>query len=140
MRGKATLEQAERIHAILGEVEFDGSPNFGYNWPQAVKLCFEITGYIPPSRCSSCRHNVHDRLRKAVGLSIARKPDESLRQQRMAICHKCPVYHPSTDSCGRLILDAISPKEVDGVKPCGCVISLKAAFTSERCPANRWPA
>ena len=139
---KPTHAEAQEINEILATVTYDQAPHFGNNWKRASALCYELTGYKPPGVCTSCRHAVHDRLREAVGLGIARRPKESERNRRIAICHACPAYTKRTDSCGRLIVDALSPRPVlvDGaeVLPCGCNITLKATFTSEQCPANKW--
>lgn len=139
---KPTRAEAQEINEILGAVTYDKAPYFGSHWRRACELCYDLTGYKPPGQCTTCRHAVHDRLREAVGLGIARRPKESVRNKRIAICHACPVYKAHTDSCGRFILDALSPRPVlvDGteVLPCGCNITLKATFTSEQCPANKW--
>ena len=142
---KPTHAEAQEINEILAAVTYDTAPHFGNNWKRAATLCYELTGYKPPGVCTSCRHAVHDRLREAVGLGIARRPKESERNRRIAICHACPVYRPSTRSCGRfgnkhtpfvepdvVLLDGVS------VVPCGCLIELKATFTSEQCPAKKW--
>ena len=148
MLRKATPEQAEHINAILSRVTFDTSPFFASNedWRTACIYAMTFTGYVPNSGgCASCRHAVHDILREAVGLGVARRPTKEARYaERLATCHACPVYHKATDSCGRLIVDALSPKPVavdgENVYPCGCIVTLKAKFSTETCPANRWKA
>lgn len=139
---KPTHAEAQEINQILAAVTYDQAPHFGTHWKRACALCYDLTGYKPPSVCTSCRHAVHDRLREAVGLGIARRPKESERKRRTAICHACPAYTWATDSCGRFILDHFKSKPIlmDGqeVLPCGCSITLKAIFTSEKCPANKW--
>jgi hypothetical protein len=147
MARKATQQEAQHVNDILSRVTYDGSPFFATtsDWQQACAFAKAFKGYTPPSNCSSCRHHVHDILREAVGLGTARRPTkEASYAERLATCHECPAYHSTTDSCGRLILDAFSsqPVVIDGenVYPCGCIVSLKAKFTSETCPGNRWKA
>jgi hypothetical protein len=148
MPRKATPEEAAKVNDILSRVTYDGSPYFATtaDWQQACAYAKAFKGYVPTSAgCSTCRHGVHDILREAVGLGSARRPTKEARyQERLATCHGCPAYHSTTDSCGRLILDAFSshPVVIDGenVYPCGCIVSLKAKFTSETCPGNRWKA
>lgn len=148
MPRKATPEEAAKVNEILARVTFDGSPYFASNedWKQACAYVKAFSGYVPNGGgCSSCRFKVHDILREAVGLTVARRPvSESKAAKRIATCHECPVYRKGTDSCGRLIIDALSPKPVaidgENVYPCGCIVSLKAQFSTETCPANRWTA
>jgi len=148
MPRKATPEEAVEVNAILSRVNYDTSPFFGSNeeWRRACYYAKAFKGYVPNSGgCSSCRHEVHDILREAVGLGVARRPTKEARyQERLATCHECPAYHSTTDSCGRLFIDALSPKPVavdgENVYPCGCIVSLKAKFSTETCPANRWKA
>jgi hypothetical protein len=114
------------------------------DWSRAVALCRSLTGYVVNGPCADCRLACLDRLRALVGLGPARRPvSDERHQQRLAVCHACPVYHPDTGSCGRLIVDAITPRQVEVggriVTPCGCVVALKARFKSEHCPGNFWP-
>lgn len=111
----------------------------------AGHLSKKYTGYRPTSPCNACALKVFDNLRAMVGMTFARKPlPEDRVEARKSICHACPAYHPNTDSCGRLIIDALSsrPVTIEGVDvfPCGCIISLKSLFRSEQCPGNFWPA
>lgn len=103
-----------------------------------------FTGWRPNGPCTSCQRVLFDKLRTLVGMTYARNPlDHGRMATRKEICHACPAYNPHTDSCGRLILDALDPQPVtiDGEKvlPCGCIISLKAMFKSETCPGKYWP-
>ena len=113
-------------------------------FPTGSHLAKKYFGRTPSSCCNSEAIWLHDRLREMVGLSYARDelPTDKV-EARKFICHGCPAYRHLTDSCGRLILDALSsqPVDIDGemINPCGCIISLKAMFASEACPANKWP-
>ena len=141
-----TPELFAEVHSILDRITLREDNTVvadADTWSQAKAISRRL-GYIPRSNCPVCRMQVLDTLRMGVGLGPARKPaKESLRQQRIAICEACPVYHSDTRSCGRLVLDAIDPEPVvvDGrqVKPCGCFVPLKAASRSEHCPGNFWP-
>ena len=134
-----------RVHALLEQITIreDNTVTAPAEvWRDAVAMSVSL-GYRPRSGCNVCRLKVVDTLRTSVGLGLARRPASvSVREERMAICATCPVYHEGTKSCGRLIVDAVNPDpvEVDGrlVKPCGCFIPLKAAFRSEHCPGNFW--
>lgn len=140
--------ELETINAILSRVTISKRevPIFApQDWETAKHLSKRLTGYLPTSSCSSCQRTLHDKLRTLAGLTYARTPLAHDRvAARKAICHACPAYHPSTDSCGRLILDAVSshPVMIEGkaVHPCGCIITLKAMFRSETCPGNFWPS
>lgn len=143
-----TPEQFAEINGILSRVIMDeGGSDTAWgtdDWRRAKELSRALGGYIPKAHCSSCRIKLYDSLRSFVGLKTARRPDEGLRTRRIAICHECPAYTKATDSCGRLILDAFNSKVVviDGkdVLPCGCIVSLKASFPTEQCPASKWPS
>lgn len=149
MRNKPTIEQAQRIHDILREVEVRHADQY-FSWGKqdngkaARELCHQLTGYRPRrSDCFSCRVKVLDTLREAVGLPPLSRPiSPEKSQQRLEICHSCPAYHPTTQSCGRLLLDAINPKpvEIDGklVNPCGCFLPLKTSVKQSSCPAHKW--
>ena len=145
---KPTAEDIATANAIIARTVVGQKNRVKFakgDFETASHLSKKYTGYSPSSFCNSCRLALFDRLRDIVGMSYARFPMEEDRiATRKAICHGCPAYHPSTDSCGRLILDAISshPVTIDGteVHPCGCIVSLKAMFKSEKCPGNFWPA
>lgn len=147
MRKAPTPEDIATANAIIGRTEYGVKNRIKFaqgDYLIAAKLSKDYTGYYPDGVCNSCRLKVYDNLREIAGLTYARSPlGEDMVSTRRAICHTCPAYHPSTDSCGRLILDAISPMlvNVDGqqVEPCGCIITLKTMFRSEQCPASKWP-
>lgn len=110
----------------------------------AVHLSRKYTGYSPSSTCNACKVALHDKLRDMVGMSYARDPlDNDRIATRIEICVNCPAFHPSTRSCGRLVLDAVSSQPVningENIYPCGCLIDLKARFKSEQCPGKFWP-
>lgn len=144
---KPTEADLAIIGAILSRLTFSKKsiPVFAKgDFATGGHLSKKYTGWMPTGCCTSELRLLHDKLRTLAGYTYARKPLNADRiEARKLVCHQCPAYHPNTDSCGRLILDAISPHPVniDGqdVNPCGCVISLKAIFRSEQCPASRWP-
>ena len=148
MGAKANSEQAARIHGILGRITPgeppDHSPYYGHaDWQEAKALTKAIAGYTPTCGGATCRYKVQDILRQAVGLGVARKPAKSEKTaERIAICHGCKAYNETTGACGRLILDAISAKPIEDasetIYPCGCLVSLKARFELEKCPAQKW--
>lgn len=67
------------------------------------------------------------------------------RKERIAICRACPVYVPTTGSCGQFLHPILNPNQapatIDGVtfQPCGCNIAAKATLKISQCPANKWP-
>lgn len=153
MRRPPTIEEAERIELILREVTVRqkdeyfnwGGPNNGSDRGKEAKaLCLAISGYKPDSSdCFSCRMKVLNILAESIGLpAFAHEVSEERKQRRLAVCVTCPAYHIKTESCGRLITDALSPKPVliDGteVNPCGCYLPLKTKFKHSQCPANKW--
>lgn len=140
-------EDTHEVLKLLTRITVDRENNVvaeQADWSRAVTLCRTLTGYTVNGPCNACHLACLDRLRGLVGLGPARRPlSDERHQQRLAVCHACPVYHPDTGSCGRLIVDAITPRQVEVagrlVTPCGCVVSLKARFKSEHCPGNFWP-
>lgn len=146
MRREATHDEIAEINRLIPMIEIDAD---GIRLPKdhaqrIHDLVRQIHGYRASSGCISCMMRLIDVLRRIVGLGSARRPGtEELTDRRLAVCVLCPAYHANTGSCGRLVIDALNPQpvEVDGrmVNPCGCIVSLKARFKSEHCPANRWP-
>lgn len=157
IRSKVTPELAETIRAILSRVEF--VPRVSVSWKpgdyaEAKAIAREIADYRGGnSGCISCHFRILNILREAVDLPpIGAEASDSLKARRLAICRgvagdgsdACKAYHPATDSCGRLVLDAFLPDLVtldDGrrVQPCGCYLPAKSWIKSERCPASKWP-
>lgn len=123
---------------------------YGFASPQDAKdawvIVKAIDGYDPPNKsCGACIKRCINILRKEIGMEpVQREMSPKLWKARLAICQGCPVYVKATESCGRLIRDAISPQPVslpDGrtVKPCGCYVPAKARFENQQCPAGFWP-
>lgn len=48
--------------------------------------------------------------------------DQKLSEKRMAICKTCDQFKPFLNRCG----------------VCGCLMSLKSLFPSEKCPEGKW--
>lgn len=144
---KPTQQDIEIANAIIARVVVGKKNHTSFakgDFEAAAHLSRKYTGWNPSSCCNSQRIMLHDKLRAMVGMAFARKPLEPTQiEARIAICHSCPVYHKTTGSCGRLIIDAISPHPISvngqDVLPCGCVIALKALFKSETCPGKFWP-
>lgn len=57
----------------------------------------------------------------ADGLAAAPR---ATQRQRIALCVVCDYYRPSDETCAH--------------QSCGCGVSSKAAWRSERCPAGKW--
>lgn len=114
----------------------------------------------PSHHCPNCDTQAVDAVRKVAGLTpLAQEARTRTILERKRACQggdgktavlsdPCPAYHPGTDSCGRLVLDAVplvrEEVEVGGrmVQPCGCRLFgvLGAArIDSHKCPAGRWP-
>jgi len=46
----------------------------------------------------------------------------NIKAARLQICEKCPSYEPESGKC----------------RECGCVMSIKASLSAEKCPLNEW--
>lgn len=142
---RPTEIEAQRIHDILEKVEAtEQSITWHGTLPEAIELSNAL-GYKLQftNNCHSCRLRLLNVLRQEIGLpGIGRKAPEEWSKARFETCQTCPAYHKRTKSCGRLIIDAISPKtvKIDGedVTPCGCFLPLKVEWMHSQCPANRW--
>ena len=160
MGSKVSQEQAEAIHGILGRVSYVprqsvswGRTDAGSDWHFAKILARDLAAYKPNGNCIACHFRTLNILREAVDLPpVGGEASDSLRTRRLAVCRAsapdhsdaCPAWHSSTDSCGRLLVDAIAPDPVtleDGrrIMPCGCNVGVKASFKFFKCPAARWP-
>lgn len=128
-------------------IDFGGPVNKAWAFAFAQRMGRNIGN---PSECPPCNIEAANELRKAVGWPIlVDTVPPNIHTTRLRMCQgdgtapKCPAYHTTTHSCGRLIVDAITPKpiKVDGrmIEPCGCEVDLKARFASQQCPAGRWP-
>lgn len=154
---KVSTEQEAAIRGILSRVTFDAGGKairWGLgDWIQVRQLTKAIYRYRPSGGCPTCHLKALNLLREAVGIPpIGGEASESLRTRRLAICRgvapdgsdACPAYHPATDSCGRLLVDAFAHEPVtdhDGtfIHPCGCAVAVKATFKMFQCPARKWP-
>lgn len=145
MRRRPTQGEFTRIMAVLEKARADRK-EVTWNGTQAEgrQLCKSLTGYRPSkSNCLACELKVVDLLREMVNLPpISRPANEGVYEQRMAICETCAAYHPRTKSCGRLGVDALTPRPVlingNEVNPCGCFLPLKATMKHAACPASLW--
>lgn len=150
MKRRPTIEQAERIELIVREVEVrfkkDDQPEL-FDWkdhkPEAYAI-LRALGERPASKsCFSCWVATLDKLRKAIGLDpLDHGTSKERATFRLDVCKQCPAFHATTESCGRLILDALFPEpiDIDGeeVKPCGCYLPLKVTMKHATCPAGKW--
>lgn len=148
MRKTPTFEQAIRIGHVLDGITVNLKAQT-FSWKsnellaEGLALCKAISGYKPKSGCFSCHLKVANILAEAIGLPpYDHGTTEDRKAFRMDVCATCPAFHPSTQSCGRFILDAISPIPVviDGeeVTPCGCSLLIKASMKWAECPAGKW--
>lgn len=146
MRRNPTPQERDQIHALLERFTIDEKNAINASLEDLKELDrwgLEIAGHRRAGSCKLCWIGLMDAVRKAVGLAPARRPvAEQKANDRLAMCHSCPVYHSTTGSCGRLMIDAIAPKPVIvngvSVNPCGCIVALKVLFGSETCPGNFW--
>lgn len=113
----------------------------------------------PSNSCNACDIQAVDAVRKAAGMvPLNKEATARMILSRKRACQgadgmtsvkadPCPAYHAATDSCGRLIVDAIplvrDQVEVDGrmVQPCGCRLFGvwgKARMEDQKCPAGKW--
>lgn len=155
-------QQAEALMQELGVQH-----GTGIVWPSPatksrVYAFANARGYSlnPSQSCPPCDTQAVDVVRKVAGLPpMAQEARARVILERKRACQggdgktailsdPCPAYHPGTDSCGRVVLDAIpivrEEVEVGGrmVQPCGC--RLFGVFGAARrmdhkCPAGRWP-
>lgn len=154
----------EQATALLTELGVQHST--GIVWPSAATKSRVYafandngTSLNPSTSCPKCDLQVVDVVRKAAGLTaLAQEARTRVILERKRLCQggdgktavlstPCPAYHPSTDSCGRVVLDALplvrEEVEVGGVmvQPCGCrLFGLfgKARLSDSKCPAGKW--
>lgn len=146
MRKTPTIQQAERIATIMKAVTFVKGQEVSWHGhiAEARELCKDLSGYKPSkSNCIDCETKVLNILAESIGLPPFEHPASADRQAfRMDVCRMCPAFHATTESCGRLIVDALFPEPVmiDGeeVKPCGCYLPIKTSMKRATCPAGRW--
>lgn len=148
MRRTPTIEEAKRIAIVVDQVTWTKDEiRWGsmMNFNDGRALCRAISGYRPSKgNCHSCETTVLNILREAIKLPpMGKSASDELKAKRMGICATCLAYHPKTQSCGRLILDAISPKPVtlsNGTTfdPCGCYLPAKTAMKHSQCPSAQW--
>lgn len=143
-----TEQEATRINDLLQQVNVVNAtpPRIEWNGNKAelFDLSWEIGGYRPTKNCYACHLQALNILRTSVGLPpLTQHAEDSERAQRMAICSACPIFVPSTQSCGTLVVDHLRTRTVtlpDGrsVTPCGCYLPLKTWIKTAHCPAQRW--
>jgi Family of unknown function (DUF6171) len=77
-------------------------------------------------------HEAPSTLRRAANLAtavaahvLAGLPTvpETVYTARLAVCRQCPEYLVEADAC----------------RLCGCNLGVKARWSEQRCPADRWP-
>lgn len=151
MRRQPTEQEFEAIMGIVKRVEAD-RPGVTIRWNQEHRDLIAMKGYYEKftgqrvtlrDDCPSCHLKALDFLRELVNLPALTKPvPEALSSARMNKCLACPVYRKKSQSCGRLIKDALAPKPVmvegEPITPCGCFLPLKVLSKYATCPANRW--
>ena len=146
MKRPPTIEEAKRIERIVREVVVTYKPE-SFDWKdhkaEAYAILTAIGVKFSKRSCFSCWIGTLNKLRTSIGLDPFDHGTTAERAAfRMDVCTTCPAYHASTQSCGRLIVDALFPEPVmiDGeeVKPCGCWLKLKVTLKHATCPAGRW--
>lgn len=145
-----TTEEAEAISEILANTRATANE---VAWmpgdlQRAINLVTSIHGFKPTmsSGCLTCHYQLLDDLKEIINLPRGFPTQEipkSRQETRLSICASCLAYREKTESCGRLILDAIKPQPIfiDGeeVTPCGCYLPMKVKVKHATCPARRWP-
>ena len=146
MKRPPTIEEATRIERIVREVVVTYKPE-SFDWKdhkaEAYAILTAIGVKFSKRSCFSCWIGTLNKLRTSIGLDPFDHGTTSERAAfRMDVCATCPAYHASTQSCGRLVVDALFPEPVmiDGeeVKPCGCYLPLKVNLKHSTCPASKW--
>lgn len=147
-----TYAEAERIAVIVSDVSVTFKPE-SFDWKDHKREAFAILkamGHKTPDRgCFSCWVSTLNKLRKSIGIDPIDPGTSAERAAfRMDVCRTCPAFHATTESCGRLIVDALFPEPVmiDGeeVNPCGCRLTDygiwkgKTSLKNATCPAGKW--
>ena len=145
-RRPPTIEEATRIAQIVREVEVTYKPE-AFDWKEHKVEAYAILDAMgvkfSKRSCFSCWVGTLNKLRTSIGLDPFDHGTTAERAAfRMDVCTTCPAFHATTQSCGRLVVDALFPEPVmiDGeeVKPCGCWLKLKVTLKHATCPAGRW--
>lgn len=145
-RRPPTYEEAQRIERIVRDVTVAFKPEH-FDWKEhkaeAYALLKAIGEKTPDKSCFSCWVNALNKLRKAISLDPIDHGTTAERATfRLDVCKSCPAYRATTESCGRLIVDALFPEPVliegEEVRPCGCYLPLKVTMKHSQCPAGRW--
>lgn len=149
MKRPPTIEEAQSIHEIA--VRVTATIDFkteAFSWGTLTEkreayAIMESLGIDRPQKsCFSCYVSALGKLMATIGLEGFAHPSEERRDKRLAMCHTCPAYKSRTQSCGRLITELFTPKQVlvDGknITPCGCFLPIKASLKHSHCPAGRW--
>lgn len=146
MAVKLDAQEAKYINDLLERFTIDAKNTVigsVQDMKELDRIGLEFANHKRTGSCKLCWIGLMDAVRKVVGLAPARRPVDAIKaKDRLDMCHECPVYHKSTGSCGRLIIDAIIPEPVivngKSINPCGCIVALKVHFGSETCPGNFW--
>ena len=145
-RRPPTLAEAERIAVIVREVEVSYKPD-AFDWkehkPEAYAILTSMGESFSKRSCFACWIGTLNKLRTSINLDPFDHGTSAERAAfRMDVCTTCPAYHASTQSCGRLVVDALFPEPVmiegEAVNPCGCWLPAKVNLKHATCPAGRW--
>lgn len=66
------------------------------------------------------------------GFHLPKLAPDHVVQQRLATCHRCPLYVAVTGQCSPF---SIGPA---GRRGCGCFVGAKARLLGESCPNGQW--
>ncbi len=173
-----TTPETERAMRLLEDLGIQHGS--GIHWPSPatksrIYAFANLHGHSlnPSNSCPACDTEAVDAVRKVAGLpSMAKEARARVIMERKRACQggdgktavlsdPCPAYHPSTDSCGTVVVDGLvrganavlqsvglagvnTEVEVGGrmIQPCGCRLFgvLGAArIETHKCPAGRWP-
>ena len=146
MKRPPTISEATRIERIVREVVVTYKPE-SFDWKdhkaEAYAILTAIGVKFSKRSCFSCWIGTLNKLRTSIGLDPFDHGTTAERAAfRMDVCTTCPAFHASTQSCGRLVVDALFPEPVmiegEEVKPCGCWLPAKVTLKHATCPAGRW--
>lgn len=77
-------------------------------------------------------------------LPSVKRASEKTRLQRLATCHRCPIFTPRFSRCGP-IRERVRQDDQEVVIGCGCFMKLKSKIADSRCWAREnglalgWP-
>lgn len=151
-RRPPTYAEAERIELIVREVEV-ALKGESFDWKEhkaeAYAILTEMGEPFSKRSCFACWIGTLNKLRQAIGQPPIDHGTTAARAAfRVDVCRTCPAFHATTESCGRLVVDALFPEPVmidgESVNPCGCRMTDfglwkgKASLKHAVCPANKW--